>query len=73
MVSSKDTSRSGSEVVSDAEGSRGLDLGGSTEEVASDSSRGRTLGVSPEASAGAIAQVLKTDLPLRRQACLKEG
>ena len=57
MVSSKVTSRSGSETVSDAEGSRGLDLGGSAEEVASDSLRGRTLGVSPGTSTGTIATV----------------
>ena len=72
MVSSKDTSRSGSEVVSDAEGSRGLDLGGSAEEVASDSLRGRTLGVSPGASAGAIATV-PVDQPTPPSASLPEG
>ena len=55
MVSSRVTSRSGSEVVSDDEGRRGLDLGGSAADAACDSSRGRTLGVR-EAS-GAIATV----------------
>ena len=45
MVYSRVTSRSGSEVVSDDEGRRGLDLGGSAVEAADGSSRGRTLGV----------------------------
>ena len=48
---------SGFVVVSDVEGNRGLDLGGSATEVPSDSLRGRTHGVSPGASAGAVAAI----------------